>query len=69
MQSSAVLCTGGALLLYPGDVLLADGIPGAHVLLHAALEAALFAAGERGAGLDDAALEAVLVEFLESLVR
>jgi hypothetical protein len=44
-------------------------VPGAHVLLHAVLEAALFAAGERGAGLDDAALEAVLVEFLESLVR
>ena len=54
-----------ALPLYPRDVLLADGVPGAHVLLHAALEAALLAARQRSAGLGDAALEAVFVEFLE----
>jgi hypothetical protein len=57
------------LLLYPRHVLLADRVPRAHVLLHARLEAALFAAGERCAGLGDAALEAVFVEFLQWFVR
>ena len=53
------------LLLYPGNVLLRDGVPGGHVLLHAGCEAGFFAFGEGGTGLGDAALEAVLVEFLE----
>lgn len=52
------------LLLYPGDVLARDGVPGLHVLLHAGCEAGFLAFGERGTGLGDAAVEAVLVEFL-----
>ena len=53
-----------ALLLYPRDVGLGDGVPRGHVLLHAGGKAALLALGERSAGLVDAAVEAVLVEFL-----
>jgi hypothetical protein len=52
------------LSLYPRNVLLGDGVPCAHVLLHAGREASLLALGQRCAGLGDAALEAVLVEFL-----
>jgi hypothetical protein len=52
------------LALYPRNVLLGDGVPCAHVLLHAGREASLLALGQRRAGLGDAALEAVLVEFL-----
>jgi hypothetical protein len=52
------------LLLYPADVLLADGVPGGHVFLHARADAGLFAAGHGGAGLGDAVLETVLVDFL-----
>jgi hypothetical protein len=52
-------------LLYPVDVLPADRIPCCHVLLHALREAGCLAAGERGAGLGYAFLEAVLIDFLE----
>lgn len=57
-----------ALLLYPGDVLLANRIPGRHVLLHALRKALLLAAGEGSSGLGDALFKAVLVEFLARLV-
>lgn len=50
--------------LYPGDVGRVDVIPSIDVLLHAIGEAGLLAARDRRAGLRDAALEAVLVEFL-----
>lgn len=54
----------GAFPLYPADILLADCVPCAHVLFHACREAVFFAFGEGRAGLGDAALKAVLVEFL-----
>lgn len=57
----------GLLLLYPRHILRANRVPRAHVFLHARLDAALLAARQRGAGLGDAALEAVLVEFLREL--
>jgi hypothetical protein len=60
LQSPSLL----RLLLYPGNVLLGDDVPGLHVLLHARGEAGFFAFGKRGSGFGDAALEAVLVEFL-----
>ena len=50
--------------LYPADVLLADCVPCAHVLFHACAHAALLASREGGTRLGDAALEAVLIEFL-----
>lgn len=52
------------LPLYPADVLLADCVPCAHVFFHACREAVFFAFGEGCAGLGNAALEAVFVEFL-----
>lgn len=55
----------GAFPLYPRNILFADGVPCAHVLFHACCEAVFFAFGEGCAGLGDAALEAVFVEFLE----
>lgn len=67
MNASHAQPTRSALLLYPRNILLANGVPRAHVFLHAVLEAALFAAGERGARLGDAALEAVFVEFLNQM--
>lgn len=42
-------------------------VPRRHVLLHAVGIAGLLARGEGGAGFRDAALEAVLVEFLPEL--
>jgi hypothetical protein len=54
----------GTLALYSADVLLADSVPCAHVLLHACAHAAFLAFGKRCSGLGDAALEAVLVKFL-----
>ena len=62
-------CSGLALLLYPRNVGLGDGVPCGHVLFHAGGEACLLALGERRAGLGDTALEAVLVEFLQNSVR
>jgi len=52
------------LLLYSRNILPADEIPAGHVLLHARAEASFLAAGDGGAGLWDAALEAVFVNFL-----
>lgn len=52
------------LLSYSVDVRSIDLIPSCHVLLHAGSHAGLFAAGERAAGLGDAFLEAVFLEFL-----
>ena len=46
-------------------VLSADGIPRCHVLLHAAGHAGLFGPRQTRSGFWDAALEAMLVDFLE----
>jgi hypothetical protein len=51
-------------LLHMRQVLPASGVPRRHVLLHAVGVAGRFAGRERGAGGRDAAVEAVLVEFL-----
>ena len=60
LQSRSTL----ALPLYPCDILLRYGVPRTHVFLHAAREARFFAFGQRGVGFGDAALEAMLIEFL-----
>ena len=59
----------GLLLLDPADVRGVDLVPGGHVLLHARGHAGLLAAGEGAAGLGDALLEAVLLEFLRHQKR
>jgi hypothetical protein len=53
------------LPLYSRNVLLRHCVPRAHVFLHAAGKARLFALGQRGAGLGDAALKAVFVQLLD----
>jgi len=55
------------LFLYPMYVLSADGIPRRHILLHAAGHAGLFGLRQTRSGLWDAALEAMLVDFLERI--
>lgn len=54
----------GLFLSQPGDVGGVDLVPGSHVLLHAGRHAGLLAARERGSGLGDTLVEAVLLEFL-----
>ena len=56
----------GLLLSYPVDVRRVDLVPGRHVLFHARRHARLFAAREGAAGLGDAFLEAVFLEFLQN---
>lgn len=51
-------------LLYTVDAGRVDVVPGREVLVHAGGDALLLAARERGAGLQDAALETVLVDLL-----
>lgn len=53
------------LLAYPVDVGRVDLVPCSHVLLHASRHACLLAARESAAGLGNALVEAVLLEFLE----
>lgn len=53
------------LPLYPRNILFRNRVPRTHVLFHARREARLFAFGERGSGLGNAALEAVFVELLD----
>lgn len=52
------------LLAYAVDVRRVDLVPGGHVLFHARSHALLLAARERCAGLGDALVEAVVLEFL-----
>lgn len=56
----------GLFLLDPADVGGVDLVPGGHVLLHAGGHAGLLAAGEGAAGLGDALVEAILLEFLRN---
>ncbi len=51
-------------LLHMPQVLLADRVPAIHILVHAIRITRRFRGGEGGARLGDAALEAVLVDFL-----
>ena len=57
------------LLLYPSNVLAADGVPGGHVLLHALADAGLLAGGEGCAWLWNALLKAVLVKLLRKVLE
>lgn len=62
----ALCCLEATLLSsYAVDERRVDLVPCLHVLLHACRDACLFAAGEGGAGLGNALLEAVLLDFLE----
>lgn len=56
------------LLLYPPDVRRIDLVPCRHVFLHARCEACLLAAREGAARLGDTALEALLVDVLETML-
>jgi hypothetical protein len=60
-----LVCQAGALHLANAvDVGGVYEVPGVHVLVHAVGEACLVGAGKGGAGLLDAALEAVVLQFL-----